>query len=148
MKKTSTGILTLVMLLSVMVGCKKYEDGPTISFRSKTQRVINTWKAKYVFMDEVDATAAFNNWVLDLTEDGRMTSTDSVLDTIAVQEGFWELVNDKEEIRFIYTDPPVNPDRKFCEILRLKEDELWFREVTDTITWEFRLEPAGGGDGE
>ncbi len=137
--------LSLVLFLSSMliVGCKKYEDGPGLSFRNKRERAINTWKAKYALRDEVDATAWYNDWTLDMREDGRIeiTTLDDN-DSTLTQHGFWDLVNDNEEIRFQYTVPVQVEDVNTVTILRLKEDELWFRDVTDSATWEFRLIPA------
>ena len=144
MKKFALLSLTLGVIMAIGVGCKKYEEGPLISFKSKESRVINTWKAKYVFRDDEDVTAWFDQWewMTDLKEDGRMeVSTKIDEDSVFVQHGFWDLENDKVEIRFIYTDPPVTPDRKNVEILKLLDDELWFRDVTDTAVWVYRLIP-------
>ena len=79
-----------------------------------------------------------------MREDGRILITDLADDdsTVITQNGFWDFVNDEEEIRFLYSVPAVDPDRKTVTILRLMEKQLWFRDVTDTATWEFHLIPV------
>lgn len=144
MKKLAIQLSLFVFLSSLfVVGCKKYEEGPGLSLKTKTERAINTWKAEYALRDGVDATAWYKNWVLDMREDGRIVITDlDDRDSVVTQNGFWTFVNDQEQIRFQYTVPVVTNDIKTVTILRLKEKELWYRDVTDTATWEFRLIPA------
>ena len=148
MKKINLAILTAVLLTAGLSSCKKYEEGPALSFRSKYERVVNTWEAKYVFRDALDYTAWFDTMVIDLMDDGRFVITDfnEVDSTTTTQEGFWDLVNDNEQLRFVYSKPAISPDRKFFNILKLKEDELWYEEVTDSVTWTFRLIPGTPAD--
>jgi hypothetical protein len=135
--------LVAVLMCILMVGCDDYENGPKISFRTKRERAINTWKAQVALRDDVDATAWYKDWRLDMREDGRIVITDlDDQDSVITQNGFWDFVNDETQIRFLYSVPAVDPDNKTVTILRLKEDELWFRDVTDTATWEFQLIPA------
>ena len=134
----------LVMLSLLTVGCDDYENGPKMSLRTKRERAINTWVAEYAYRDDVDASAWYKDWTLDMREDGRIVITDLADDdsTVVTQNGFWDFVNDEAEIRFLYSVPAVDPDRKTVTILRLMENQLWFRDVTDTATWEFHLIPA------
>lgn len=144
MKKFAFRLGFVIVLLSLFtVGCDNYEDGPKMSLRTKRERAINTWKAEYAYRDAVDATAWYRDWTLDMREDGRIVITDlDENDSLVTQNGFWDFVNDKEEILFQYSVPAVNPDRKTVTILRLREKQLWWRDVTDTATWEFHLIPA------
>lgn len=144
MKKFAFQLSFVLVILSIFsAGCDDYEDGPAMSFRTKRERAINTWKAEFAYRDDVDATAWYKDWTLDMREDGRIVITDlDENDSLVTQNGFWDFVNDKEEIRFLYSVPAVDPDRKTVTILRLMEKQLWFRDVTDTATWEFHLIPA------
>ena len=40
--------------LFVFAGCKKYENGPLISFKSSTDRIVNTWKIDAVFKNDTE----------------------------------------------------------------------------------------------
>lgn len=143
MNRISIAFLAVIVSLAGLQGCKKYEEGPYISFLSKEARVTNTWHAKNVLRDLDDYTPWFEDMTIDLREDGRWTITDKDdLDSTFTQEGFWDLINDKEQIRMLFSDPPVNPDRKDYDILKLKDEELWIREITDSVTWTFHLIPG------
>lgn len=144
MKKFAFQLGFVIVLLSLLtVGCDDYENGPKMSFRTKRERAINTWKAEIAMRDDVDATAWYKDWTLDIREDGHIVMTDlDDNDSVVTQNGFWDFVNDESEIRFLYTIPAVDPDRKTVTILRLMEKQLWYRDVTDTATWEFHLIPA------
>jgi hypothetical protein len=144
MKKIALHLGLVALLLGItLVGCDDYENGPKMSFRTKRERAINTWKAEYAYRDNVDATAWYKDWRLDMREDGRILITDKDdLDSTVEQNGFWDFVNDETQLRFLYSVPAVNPDRKTVTILRLMEKQLWFRDVTDTATWEYHLIPA------
>jgi hypothetical protein len=144
MKKFAFRLGFVLVILSLLtVACDDYPDGPKMSLRNKRERVINTWKAEYAYRDEVDATAWYRDWTLDLREDGRLIITDlDENDSVVTQHGFWDFVNDEEELRFLYSVPAVDPDQKTVTILRLREKELWFLDVTDTATWEFQLIPV------
>lgn len=135
--------LVALTLLTVLTSCNKYEEGPVVSFRSKYSRVVNTWKAKYIFRDALDVTAWYTDWSLDLKEDGRLTITDhDEQDSVVTQEGFWSLTNKNEDIQFLYTKPAVANDRMTAHILKLKAEELWYESVSDSATWQFRLVPS------
>ena len=144
MKKTAFHLgLVAVLMGMFLVGCDDYENGPKMSFHTKRSRAVNTWKAEFAYRDNVDATAWYKDWTLDIRDDGRILITDlDDRDSVVEQNGFWDFVNDETEIRFLYSVPAVDPDRKNVTILRLMEKQLWYRDVTDTATWEFHLIPA------
>ncbi len=56
--------------LLLLSGCKKYPEGPLISFRSKTERVSNTWKFSNCKINGVDATSDYTGTELDLIKNG------------------------------------------------------------------------------
>lgn len=144
MKKFAFHLGFVIVLLSLFtVGCDQYENGPKMSFHTKRSRAVNVWKAEYAYRDAVDATAWYKDWRLDMRDDGRIVMTDlDDRDSVVTQNGFWDFVSDETEIRFLYSVPAVNPDRKTVTILRLMEKQLWYRDVTDTATWVFHLIPA------
>jgi hypothetical protein len=133
---------SVVVFFGLLAGCNKYEDGPGLSLTNPDTRATNLWQAKYVFQDGIDYTVYFEDWSLDLKEDGRIVISDlDELDSTVTQEGFWDLVNDKEDLRLLFSVPRVDPDRKEYTITRLTKKEFWFKEYTDSTTWEFRLIP-------
>lgn len=142
MKKLTIALSAAVLLAASLGSCKKYEEGPALSFRSKADRVINVWDVKYALEDGKDKTFLYKDLTLDFMEDGRFVLSNlDEMDSVYTNKGFWDLVNDKEDIRLLFNDPPIPNDRITYDILRLKEDEFWIREVTDSTTWVWRLIP-------
>ena len=54
-------IVCLTFLASTLLlgGCKKYEDGPGISFKSRTKRLYKSWVVEEVYVDGADVTAQY-----------------------------------------------------------------------------------------
>lgn len=124
------------------VSCKKYEEGPVISLRSKKARVVNKWKIEKVTENGRDVTDDYKNNTIEFKEDGKFIATESIGGGLSVSaEGKWEFNSDKTKI--IVT---LDNDKTEAEILRLKENSLWLKEVktygTTTVTTETHLVPA------
>ena len=148
MNKLQLAILTVTMLATGLVGCNKYEEGPAISFRSAASRVENNWVPKVILEDGEDVSFFFQDFSMDLTEDGRFVTTNKDdLDSTITQQGFWSLENKNEELRFLYTDPPINPDRVTFTIQKLRADEMWLLEDRDGVIWDWRFISASDTTG-
>ncbi len=144
MRKLHIAILTVSLLATGLVGCNKYDEGPAISFRTAASRVENNWEPKVILEDGEDVSYFFQDFSMDITEDGRFVITDKDdLDSTFTQEGFWSLENDNENLQFIYTEPPVNPDRVTFTIQKLKADEMWLLEDRDGVIWDWRFVTVG-----
>jgi len=131
--KTIKETLTIIALGSVLLaGCKKYEDGPAFSLRSKKERVANTWKIDYAydFKDSINVTADYTGETWDFSKDGNFTERDNgTVDKTAT----WEFINDKEKISLRFTLETHQYD-----ILKLREKELWLKDAEE----ELHLIPA------
>jgi hypothetical protein len=57
MKKTAF-FTTLILATILLVACKKYEEGPTLSLRSKTARVAGNWTLESYTVDGQDQTVS------------------------------------------------------------------------------------------
>ncbi len=106
-KKTIVFILSIVILTTINQGCKKYEEGPMISLRSKTERVANTWKVEKYLKNGVDETAdrasKKRNYTETFTKDGvwsyyYIQTDNNGTDEIKSDAGKWQFDNDKKEI--------------------------------------------------
>ena len=51
--------LFLILICFVTFSCKKYEDGPTVSLRTKKARVVNKWKVDSYYINGVDKTTDY-----------------------------------------------------------------------------------------
>lgn len=142
----TTKYLTILGLIGLITlnSCKKYEEGPRLSFRSKKERVSNTWKVDKYFENGVDETAEFKtkkiNYVETFTEDG-VWSYSYIHENgdYKADIGMWEFDknSDKEEI-----DRNAGGSTwEELHILRLKEKEFWFWYMDSGERKEFHLIP-------
>lgn len=123
--------------MTLFSGCKKYEEGPLISFRSRTSRVANVWKVQRVFRDGVDVTSSFSNYEETFEKDGSYSYQVGGVFSYS-ENGNWSFYNKDEEID-IY-DLSIRQDRTIY-ILRLKEDEFWYYYYDNSVKYEVRLKP-------
>lgn len=135
--------MTFLLLLGGIMtisSCKKYEDGPLISLRSKTERIANTWQIEKAIEDGEDITDQYDQYELQLFSDGdaRLVAIYTLADFTFEYEtnGTWDFSDDKEELEL---DMENDDADKTYQILRLKEKELWLREKGEDV--ELRLEP-------
>lgn len=133
MKKFSGIILVALMVAMVLPSCKKYEEGPTLSFRSKTSRLVNEWKIEKYSVAAIDVTSQFQrentDYVMNIKEDGTIvySYTNNTGDPITFS-ATWEFNSDKTGV--VITIGTVSVTN---EILKLKKDELWLK-YTDATT--------------
>ena len=131
---TKTSLLILAAL--IFSGCKKYEEGPSISLRSKTARVANVWAVEYAIdlEDGEVITADFFEETWGFTKDGEYVEyKNGAIDKI----GSWQFVIDKEAIEI--TKPAgITTDVEIYTILKLKEREMWLSDGEE----ELHLVPA------
>jgi hypothetical protein len=127
-------LLALVVAL-VLPACKKYPEGPAVSFRSKTARLVNQWKIEKVISDGQDVTVnyttAMPNFIAEFKENGDMvlsyTSPGGGTTTWTDQ---WEFNKDKTGVNITEAGVTV-----LSTILMLKNDELWLKKtITNTLT--------------
>jgi len=79
MKKLSGILLFALILALVLPSCGKYEEGPSISLRSKTSRIVNEWVVEKYYENGVDVTLAYTTFmpglVMNIKENGEVVST-------------------------------------------------------------------------
>lgn len=125
--KRLLSILTVIVVFAS--ACKKYEDGPAISLRSRKERVANTWVYEKIIKNGEDVTS---QTVYNIAYQARYTFTKSGGASLSFVDlplfepinGSWGFSNNDEQI-FISFDGIEGTAR--WEILRLKENELWYR---------------------
>lgn len=119
-------IIALVLVSLTLMYCKKYNEGPRVSFRSKKERLANEWilSERYV-ADTVNMwDDSLNTGLLTLGKTGLYSL---VTDTL-VESGQWVFNHDKKKVVLeIFDDTNVRPD--LFQIQKLKEVELWWSYV-------------------
>lgn len=129
-----TSLFVLIAGLSTLTitGCKKYEDGPLISLRSREARVANTWKIDNYKVNGTDYTSLMGGYSETFTKSGGYSYESSILNG----SGTWKFRNHDEEIALTGT---VNQDNYTLVILKLEEKEFWYYYMDGDDKKEFHL---------
>jgi hypothetical protein len=133
MKKLSVLLIFALAIAFILPSCK-YEEGPSVSFRSKTSRLVNQWKIDKVLINGYDVTTdykeTFTDYVRDIQDNGDAvtTYTNSGDSTVTYTEQ-WEFNGDKTGVVFTYNGA--------FDILMLKNDELWLKQTLGMSISEF-----------
>jgi len=108
-------------------GCKKYEDGPGLSLRSKKSRVVANWEFKKVKVSSVDVTSMFLDYTWEMEKDGQF----NMVSNGNIDHGKWDFALDKEALDFRYDSGATER----YNIKRLTEKDLWmeFIDPGDTL---------------
>lgn len=140
----TTRLLFPFLILFIFISCKKYEEGPVFSLRSKKERVANDWRMHAYFENGVDKTTDYLNiyqgakYSMSKTEN--FVFSYKFLGVIAIeQSGEWHFNSNKTGIIFTQLSPSA--DSWVLDIKRLKEKEMWLTESDSGITKEYHLSP-------
>ena len=142
--KTKIKILcagTALCLLAI-AGCKKYEEGPSFSLRSKTSRLAGEWELEKYYENGVDKTTEYldgGSESYKIDKDGDLTF--SIVDTSwspdpVVMAGKWEFISNKEELQTTLTFLG-DSDMDTLIITKLKNKELWMKDKYDSPQGEY-----------
>jgi hypothetical protein len=134
MKLKSTFSIFLIAGL-LLVSCKKYPDGPALSFRSTTARVANTWKVTSYTINDIDYTTVLTS--TDYTETYNKENEYSYNSTLGGGSGKWEFQSDDKEIK---RSGVSGQSGVTLQILRLKEKEFWYYYLDGNDRHEIHLE--------
>lgn len=135
MKKTALA-LSFIGLSLLLGSCKKYPDGPIISFETRTARVANNWKMGSVTLNGTDVTSSYNNinYTETYTKDGNYSYSSS----FGSGSGKWAFENSDKQIK---RNGVSNQDSEDLTILKLKENEFWYSYTDRRDNYEFHLVP-------
>ncbi len=115
-----------------LTSCQKYEDGPAISFRTRAERVANTWKVDNYKVNGTDYTSLVTNYTETFTKGGGYSYEWGILDG----SGTWKFQNNDEEIAL--TGIADQNDHTLI-ILKLEEKEFWYYYIDGDDKYEYHL---------
>lgn len=138
-------IIVVFALIILIASCKKYPEGPSLSLRSKTERLSNTWRFTKVLEDGVDKTSdyqtVFKDYKITINKDGSYSISYTGFGILSYTEnGNWTFNGDKTYVGF---DPTSNSNSNWdVKILKLMENELWvLDENNNGKKIEYHLQP-------
>jgi hypothetical protein len=125
-------ILGVIASVALFESCQKYEDGPAISFRSRAERVANTWKIDNYKVNENDMTSLVTDYRETFSKDGNYSYTTGA----TAGTGSWTFQNDDKEIKLVGI---TNQEDHTLFILKLEEKEFWYYYMDGTDKHLFHL---------
>lgn len=133
-KKRSVNLFMFMIgcSLFLITSCNKYDEGPGISFRTRTERVSNTWKVDNYKVDGTDVTSLVSGYTETFTKGGGYSYDWSS----ASGTGTWKFQRNDEEIALTGTD---NQDDHTLYILKLEEEQFWYYYMVDGERHEFHM---------
>ncbi|MBW8050894.1 MAG: hypothetical protein FVQ77_11275 [Cytophagales bacterium] len=147
-KRTLKGLLITGLAIICMTGCKKYDEGPAISLRSKTKRVVNLWKLDKYYWNGTEATSSLliSGYTEEYTKSGSYTRSYVDKDGDFFSEtGNWEFDDKKDNlvIKSVSSIELTNNNSTVTNtnstILKLKENEMWYSFENGGDLHEFRF---------
>ncbi|MEI6851676.1 MAG: hypothetical protein WCL06_02495 [Bacteroidota bacterium] len=140
-------LLLLTFLILATFACKKYEDGPAISLRSRKARVVGRWITDKWMIDKLTYTSLSDtNKRIEFADDGSCIFHESnpITHVITDLQGNWSFRENKEQLLLEFssaTDITLNV--QLWDILRLKNNEIWLERVDygfpHSVIYEWRL---------
>lgn len=142
-RKIADLIILIFCLIICVSGCRKYEEGPDISFRSKKNRLFGYWTLEKSILNGVEQTGEYQfNKKFGFAKDG--TYYYSFFDppsgyTINFT-GTWEFRLQKEQMVLGLDDPINGMEYQVWDIIRLTSKELWLEMVSPEayVQWQLK----------
>lgn len=138
----SLALCIIMTASSMLTSCKKYEEGPALSFRSKKERVAGTWEVTTVIQNGMEIPAGPVSMTWEFNKNGTYIrkSTNLETGTIYQESGTWEF-KDKKSCIEISVQVSGSPNFYFerWDIVKLMEKELWIEYYQANEKYEIHL---------
>ena len=132
--KAISSVLIAGLIITGIQSCKKYPEGPTVSFMSKKERVANTWKVDNYKINGNDYTSLVSDYTETFTKEGDYSYSWGALSGT----GKWEFQNKAKEIKLTGTN---NQKSYTLVIQKLEEKQFWYYYMDGNDKKEFHLIP-------
>ena len=136
MKTTKKLSVCLVLLAGLIIptiqSCKKYPEGPTISLRTRTERVANTWKVDNYKINGSDFTSLVSSYYETYTKAGDYSYQWGIFDGT----GKWAFQNNDKEIKL---NGVSSQESHTLIILKLEEKQFWYYYMDGNDRKEFHM---------
>jgi hypothetical protein len=136
-----------IYLVAAMIGltaltfqsCKKGEDDPVVSLKTRKDRFTNTWVLTKYEKNGANQDLSGSTYTLEVFNSGRLTQTIEGaifgFPTKSVKEGDWVFVNDEEDVRITIDGTPTT-----YNVQRLATNELWLKKLENGDTHVYYFE--------
>lgn len=142
MKRITYILLIAVLGMVTVSSCRKYEEGPNVSLRTKKARVTNNWRVESVQVDGVEKSMD-PYWAKQkhyMYRDGKYIVT--IIDPVTLEarnlQGTWVLYDDDRKIALTTKNFSGNIDSTTdYNILKLYNKQFWIRKTDNSMELHF-----------
>ncbi len=106
--------------------CKKYEEGPSLTLRSRTSRLTGEWKITKELENGSAQTFDANERV-KIEKGGAYTYSSTILGQVISMTGTWELTSNDEKLKISFTSGGSTSSKEYT-IMRLSNSELFLEQ--------------------
>jgi len=142
MKRIASVLFFAFVILISISSCRKYEEGPNVSLRTKKARITNNWKYESALVNgvEVSLDPYYAKQKHYFYRDGKYIQT--IIDPITLEarnlQGNWTLYDNDKKIAITVKVPPANLDSTMdYNILKLFEKQMWLRTTDNSREYHF-----------
>lgn len=129
----------LLLVFLFLYGCKKYEDGPSLSLRPKKWRLSGSWHVEQMLVNGQDMTSAYypnHEYYESYEVGGSFTYTAGTSITSPTGTGAWRWIDHKKEI--LRTASLSSADG-IITILKLENKSFWYFYQAGSSTYEMHM---------
>jgi hypothetical protein len=137
-KKYTIALVILILAGATFTSCKKGDDDPVVSLKTRKDRFTNTWTLIRYEKNGVNQDLAGTTYVYAVANNGAITRTVEGtvfgFSTKDVANGSWIFINDDEDAQITFGTTVT-----IYGIQRLATKELWLKEIkgSDTHVYYF-----------
>ncbi len=135
-------LLSIILLCLLAGSCRKYEEGPDISFISKKNRLFGYWNMQKWKENHVEQTVQLQfQHKFGFAKDGSYYYSfyDPPSGYTINFTGTWEFRHQKKQLVLGLDDPIDGMEYQVWDIIRLTSKELWLERVSPGIFVEWQL---------
>lgn len=142
MKNALFAFLAVLFVSGVFTSCRKYEEGPNISFRTKEARVTNNWKVESALVNGVEE-AQTPYWEKQKHYFYRnKTYSVTIIDPKTLEarniNGTWTLYDNDRKLSITTKNYTGNIDSTTdYNIVKLFNRQFWIRKTDNTLELHF-----------
>ncbi len=122
------------IVITTTQSCQKYPDGPFISFRSRTERVAQTWKVSSYQKNGTDNTSLYGGYTESYSKGGAYSYSWGILSGT----GTWGWADNQRDIQL---NGAGNQGTYTMVILKLEQAEFWYYYMDGSDKKEFHMVP-------
>ncbi len=134
LKLSILSVLAGVFVLTVIPGCNKYPEGPSLSLRTRKARLVNDWRIENYKFNDTDLTSLVTGYSETFTKNDDYSYEWG----LANGSGTWAFIEDYEKVKLTGSD---DQSSRTLVILKLEEKALWYYYMDGNDRNEYHMVP-------